>query len=172
MRRREVIRTLISSRSLCRHKVALGKRASGFGDTEVTTTGLAFEGSGNLPAISVAGESKFPTDATTLIGTGEYDYIGYLVGGREFGNCDTHASVGYQIAGLPEGVNAQDVWNFAVAVSYHNNPRFDVYAEALRHTSPVGEGELPDGLTPNLSAAAVPDGGDGFGIGGGGIVRK
>lgn len=142
-----------------------GTRASGFGDTEVTLTGLVFEESGNLPAIAVAGEIKFPTAHNSLIGTGEYDYTGYLIASKRFGNFDTHANIGYQVTGSPQGVNAKNVWNFAAAVSYHISPQFDVYAEVLGHTSPIGDGDLPDGLTPNLATASEPDGGDGFGTG-------
>ena len=142
-----------------------GQRASGFGDIEVTLTGLVFEESGNLPAIAVAGEIKFPSAHNSLIGTGEYDHTGYLLASKRFGNFDTHANIGYQVTGSPEGVDTKNVWNFATAISYHINPQFDVYAEVLGHTSPIGDGELRDGLAPILTAASQPDGGDGFGTG-------
>ena len=142
-----------------------GQRASGFGDIEVTLTGLVFEESGNLPAIAVAGEIKFPSAHNSLIGTGEYDYTGYLIASKRFGNFYTHANIGYQVTGSPEGVGTKNVWNFATAISYHINPQFDVYAEVLGHTSPIGDGELRDGLAPILTAASQPDGGDGFGTG-------
>ncbi len=142
-----------------------GKRARGFGDIEMTLTGLLFEESGNLPAIAVAGEIKFPTAHNSLIGTGEYDYTGYLIASKRFGNFDTHANIGYQVTGSPSGVDAKNVWNFAVAATYHINPRFDVYAEVLGHTSPIGNGELPDGLIPVVAVDSELNGGDGVSTG-------
>ena len=142
-----------------------GRRTSGFGDTEVTLTGLVFEESGYLPAIAIAGEIKFPTANDALIGTGEYDYTGYLIASKRFGRFDTHANIGYQVTGSPEGVNTRNVWNFATAVRYHITPRVDVYAEVLGHTSPLGGGELADGVGSVVAAAAESDGGDGFSAG-------
>lgn len=37
------------------------------------------------------------------------------------------------------------MWNEAAAVTYRVNPRFQLYAEVLTHTSPLGNGETADG---------------------------
>src|SRR5712671_4728652 len=63
-------------------------RVSGSGDLEITLTHLFRKDSGSRWALAWAAEVKVPTGKRPLIGTGEYDYTGYLIASKRFGKFD------------------------------------------------------------------------------------
>ena len=81
----------------------LGSRAAGPGDVEMTLTGLLWNESPFLPAVALAAEVKVPTARNTSIGTGQYDYAGFLIMSKRWGPVDTHLNGGYTIIGRPPG---------------------------------------------------------------------
>jgi hypothetical protein len=119
----------------------VGRRAKGVGDLEVTTSYLFWHESRGIPALMLAAEVKIPSAKNTLIGTGKTDYTGYLIASKRFGNLDTHANFGYTVVGQPVGVSLNNILNFAFAMQYHINNRYEVFGEILGNTSSVpGEG--------------------------------
>ena len=133
-----------------------GRSATGPGDLELTVTGLVLEEDGWWPALAVAGEVKFPTANDALIGTGEYDYTGYLIASERFGDLDTHFNVGYSVLGSPPGVHAGNIFDFAVAAEYHVADRVEVFGELLANTSSGAEGgdQTPIGAEPGPASAS------------------
>lgn len=93
-----------------------GKSTLGLGDLEVTLNYRFYTQTGVLPSFGVAGEAKIPTARKTLIGTGEFDYTGYLIASKAFSQCMLHANLGYAIVGQPLGQNLSDLISYFVAV--------------------------------------------------------
>ena len=118
-----------------------GPHASGIGDLEATLIGLVLPESDYFPALALAGEVKFPMANNALLGTGEYDYTGYLILSKRFGKFDTHLNVGYTFLGTPEGVDANNIFDVAVAAQYFVNDRLHLFAEILATTSSSASGE-------------------------------
>jgi hypothetical protein len=112
-----------------------GTHARGVGDIEVTLVGLAVEEHPWLPALALAGEVKIPTARNSLIGTGKFDFAGYLILSKRFGDLDTHFNVGYSILGQPQGVQVNNIFNFALAARYPVGERWDFFGEVLATTS-------------------------------------
>ena len=124
-------------------------RVSGSGDLEITLTHLFRKDSGSRwPALAWAAEVKVPTGKKPLIGTGEYDYTGYLIASKRFGKFDLHANLSYTMIGNPPGANLEDVFGVAVGTVYRPNPNYEVFGEVLA-TSASGGGEQ------NTSAGAI-----------------
>ena len=92
------------------------KSTLGFGDLEVTLNYRLYTQTGALPSFALAGEVKFPTARKNLIGTGEFDYTGYLIASKSFSQCMLHANLGYAMVGQPTGQNLSDLISYFVAV--------------------------------------------------------
>ncbi len=116
-------------------------RVSGSGDLEITLTHLFRRDSGSRwPALAWAAEVKVPTGKKPLIGTGEYDYTGYLIASKRFGKFDLHANLSYTMIGNPPGANLEDIFGVAVGTIYRPNTNYEIFGEVLA-TSPSGGGE-------------------------------
>jgi Putative MetA-pathway of phenol degradation len=109
----------------------LGRRASGFGDLEVTLSYLFAKEGRRRPALAIAGEIKAPTARDALIGTGKTDFAAYLFASKRFGKFDTHANVGYTFVGKPAAVQVSNTANFAFAVEYFANKKVTLLGEVL-----------------------------------------
>ena len=88
-----------------------------------------------FPALAVAGEAKIPTARDMLIGTGKTDYTFYLIGSKTFGRFETHANIGYTFVGRPNGMQLDNIIDFAFAGEYHLNNKLDLVAELIGNTS-------------------------------------
>jgi hypothetical protein len=145
-----------------------GPRAAGVGDLEVTLTFLARQETKGTPALAVAGEVKFPTARSTLIGTGKTDFAGYLIASRHFGGFDTHGNLGYTIVGRPAGSQLTNVFNFAVGCEVHLGPASELYGEMLANTAAVS---VPEGTGATLPGTTTPEAPSGEIVGSLGIAR-
>lgn len=136
-----------------------GASASGIGDLEVTLIGLLLNETEIWPALALAGEVKVPTAQNDLIGTGEFDYTGYLILSKEFGQLDTHLNFGYTIVGQPPGLQADNIFSMAVAAKYHLNDRLNLFAEVLGNTSSSAgaEGSAPEGAAAEGTPGATTE---------------
>jgi hypothetical protein len=135
-----------------------GPHARGVGDTEVTLVGLAVEEHEWLPALALAAEVKIPTARNSLIGTQKFDYAGYLILSKRFGGLDTHFNVGYTLLGRPQGVQVNNIFNFALAARYLAGERWDFFGEILANTTSSPEAE--SGTGSGLGSAAELAGGE------------
>ena len=109
----------------------VGRRATGFGDLEVTLSYLVAQEKRKRPALAIAGEIKAPTARDALIGTGKADFAAYLFASKKFGKLDTHANIGYPFVGKPAGVQASNTANFAFATEYFANKKLTLVGEVL-----------------------------------------
>ena len=122
-------------------KPKTGASASGPGDLEVTLIGLVLHEAGWMPALALAGEVKIPVASNDLIGTGEYDFTGYLILSRRFGQLDVHFNAGYALLGAPPGVQVSNIFSFALAARYFVGAKLDLHAEVFADTESSGENE-------------------------------
>ncbi len=140
-----------------------GTSATGGGDLEMTVTGLALEEKSWFPAMALAGEIKVPTAQNTQIGTKEFDYAGFLILSKRLGDFDAHFNFGYTVIGQPPGVQVNNTFNFAQAVKYYPNNKWDFFFEALENTSASSQAETPvpggteagSGTTTELTGAEI-----------------
>ena len=117
-----------------------GPSATGQGDLEVTLTHRFLDERPGRPALSLAGEVKFPTAESRLIGTDVTDYTVYVIGSKRLGRVDLHANLGYAFLGQPTGVQIHDVINLALAGILDLTPRTQAFAEVLGNTTASAEG--------------------------------
>ena len=129
-----------------------GRSASGLGDTEATLTYLLTHETGNMPAIAIAGEVKFPTARDPLIGTKATDYRGVVILSKRFGDFDAHANFGYTFVGSPPGASLGNIFDYAVAVEYFASKRTQLVAEVIGNTS-SGSGEG----SPSTGGTIIPE---------------
>lgn len=127
--------------------------ASGVGDTEITLTQLFHAENGSrVPALAWAIEAKVPTGRPPLIGTGEYDYTGYVIASKRIGRFDVHGNLSYTLIGAPAGTNLEDYVGLAIGAVFRPRPGYEIFGEILG-TSSSGGGD--EGSGP----AAVPEAG-------------
>jgi hypothetical protein len=112
-----------------------GPSAEGLGDLETTVVGLVLKEKPWLPAIAVAPEVKFPVARNRLLGTGEFDFTGYLILGKTLGPVGVYLNGGYTIVGRPPNTDVRNVWSFAAAVNWDATDDFHVFGEVLGNTS-------------------------------------
>jgi Putative MetA-pathway of phenol degradation len=112
-----------------------GMSATGVGDLELTLVGLVLRENGSVPALAVAGEIKAPLAKNAQIGTGEFDYTGYLIASKRFGAADVHVNVGYSVLGAPPSVKVNNVFNYALAMTYAASSRLEPFAEIYGNTT-------------------------------------
>jgi hypothetical protein len=134
-----------------------GTRHTGLGDAEATATFRFLHEGTILPNTAIAAELKIPTANDKQIGTGKFDYTGYLILSKHFGPLDLHANYGYTFMGAPAGTHLKNVHNFAAAAVVHLSDKFDLLSEFLAATSPVPVGmEGPEGSSnPEISGGEV-----------------
>jgi hypothetical protein len=134
-----------------------GKSASGFGDVETTLTWLVLPEQGWQPAFAIAGEVKFPTANSDLIGTGQTDYRVIAIASKLFGSVDVHANLGYTFPGSPPGVQLMNYYDYALAAEYHVNPKFDLVTEVVGNASSLDqpEGTQSGGGEPTVTPEAA-----------------
>jgi hypothetical protein len=131
----------------------VGARTAGPGDVEITLVGLALEERPWLPALAVAAEVKVPTAKNASIGTGKYDYAGYLILSKRFGRLDTHFNAAYTVVGKPAGIPVNNIFSVAAAARFFASERYHLFAEILANTAatPEAEGAGGMGVTPELA---------------------
>lgn len=126
-----------------------GTKATGIGDLEVTLFYQIVKEKKFLPSISVSGEIKIPTAKNTLIGTGETDYTPFLIMSKTTGKFFTSINLSYTFLGKPEGVIANNLFNYAVGTIFTASPKAILFAEFYGNTSAMGSGETPENTTPS-----------------------
>jgi hypothetical protein len=146
-----------------------GARATGPGDLEATFVYLARRESTSLPAFALAGEIKFPTARSSLIGTGETDYTAYLLASRRTGRFDSHLNVGYTVVGRTEAGPLSDLVSFAAATEYVASRRWQWFGEVLGNVATSGA-ESADAA--GGGAAVVPEAAGGELVATLGVARR
>ena len=137
------------------------KSIGGVGDTELTLNYLVVHEQRVLPAISLAGEVKFPTARKLQLGSGEFDYRIFLAASKRIGPVDFHANIGYNIIGSPPGVNTRNPLDLALAAEWFVSKDFDLYAEVTYQGTSLGStkggsagGDTGDGATTKIVKGA------------------
>ena len=141
---------------------AIGKKTVGVGDLEATGALRVIREDGWVPNIAAAVEVKVPTARDSNIGTGEFDYTGYIfVSKRFFDQLDLHLNGGYTFVGSPPGVKLKNTFSGAAALDWHVTRRLDLLTEVLGTTSSL-PAEEP--TTEGTGVAAEASGGELVGL--------
>lgn len=117
-----------------------GTKASGPGDLEVTLVGLALAERPRFPAIAFAAEVKAPVAQSAAIGTGEFDYAGYLILSKRLGNVDVSLNGSYTLVGKPANTMVNNIVGFAASAKYPIG-KLDLFGEVLGNTAAVSGSE-------------------------------
>jgi hypothetical protein len=153
---------------------ASGSSAKGIGDLEITLFYQIVSEKKYLPSISLAGEIKIPTAQNTMIGTGETDYTPILIFSKTTGKFFTSINLSYTFLGKPEGVVANNLFNYAIGTVFRISPRNILFAEFYGNTSAFGseapEGEIPS--DPGLNTSELSGGENVGAIGYGYYLKK
>lgn len=122
----------------------MGPHAKGIGDLEVTLFYQIVSEKKVLPSISISGEVKIPTAKNTLIGTGKTDYTPFLIMSKTTGKFFTSVNLSYTFLGKPPGVDANNLFNYAIGTIFTASTKSILFAEVYGNTSAVGLAETPE----------------------------
>jgi hypothetical protein len=125
----------------------IGTQATGLGDLEMTLFYQIVSEKRVMPSISISGEIKFPTARNRWIGTGKTDYTPYLIASKTMGHFFTSVNLSYTFIGKPKGVEANNLFNFAIGTIFTVSPKSILFAEVYGNTSALGGSESPEGET-------------------------
>jgi hypothetical protein len=114
-----------------------GQRASGFGDTDVTLSWLAVEGTRAVPSVVFGARAKLPTASHEDIGTGKPDFGALLVLGRESGELELSLEAEYTTFGNSGGVERKNQFAYAFTAEYGLNDFLAVYGEVFGNSAPT-----------------------------------
>lgn len=128
--------------------------AKGVGDLEVSAITLVRQEGRSTPAISLAGEVKFPTAKNTLIGSGKADVAGYFIASKRLGKLDAHFNLGYTLVGRPAGVDTKNSFSFATAVE-RKYARYALVGEVYGSTATIASGA--EGASVAGESATAPE---------------
>ena len=125
-----------------------GDSVSGLGDTELTLSYLAVDEQEFVPAVVVAGKVKIPTASNNEVGTGKFDYTGYVILGKQIGPIDFNANLAYETFGSPDGEKLKDQFIYALSADHNLTDDWSVYAEVFGNSSPATglDGDFTAGL--------------------------
>jgi len=112
-----------------------GPVVRGRGDTELTFSYIAFEEQGPRPEIVFAFKTKLPT-ASSAIGTGKYDFTGYLVLGKKIGEWDFNGNIAFETFGSPVGTQLKNQLILDLSADRQISKTWSVYAETFGNSSP------------------------------------
>jgi hypothetical protein len=152
----------------------VGPHVTGIGDLEITLF-YQFMSEEKAPfSLSLSGEVKLPTAKNRLIGTGKTDYTPFLILTKTTGKFFTSINLSYTFLGKPPGVQATDLFNYAIGTIYNATPKWILFAEVYGNTSATGGIETPEGsavVNPNVNTAELA-GGETVGAAGFGYYPK
>lgn len=118
----------------------VGASETGPGDLEVTLVGLAVKEQERIPAIAFAAEVKAPVARNSAIGTREFDYAGYLILSKRFGELDVSLNGSFTFVGKPPNTTVNNIFGFAASAKYPIG-KLDLFGEVLGNTAAVPEAE-------------------------------
>ena len=150
----------------------MGPHAKGIGDLEMTLFYQIVSEKKVLPSISLSGEIKIPTAKNTLIGTGKTDYTPYVVMSKTTGKIFTSVNLSYTFLGKPEGVVANNLFNYAIGTIFTASPKSILFGEFYGNTSGLGDAETPEGVVTNTGSSQEISGGENVGAIGYGYYLK
>lgn len=136
-----------------------GPHAKGIGDLEITLFYQLVSEKKVMPSISISGEVKIPTAKNQLIGTGKTDYTPFLILSKTIGKFFTSMNLSYTFLGKPEGIVANDLFNYSLGTIFTASSKSILYAEFYGNTSALG-GETPEGGTPSNPNTVELSGGE------------
>jgi|SRR5712671_3668662 len=136
-----------------------GPHAKGVGDLEITLFYQIVSEKKVVPSISISGEAKIPTAKNKLIGTGKADYTPFLIMSKTTGKFFTSMNLSYTFLGKPDGVVANNLFNYALGTIFTTSERSILFAEVYGNTSATGEGETPEGVSNvNVNTSEISGG--------------
>ncbi len=139
----------------------MGPHAKGVGDLEITMFYQIVSEKNVLPSISISGEIKIPTAKNTLIGTGKTDYTPFLIMSKTTGKFFTSMNLSYTFLGKPNGIVANNLFNYALGTIYSVSQKSILFAEIYGNSSALGGAETPEGTVvtnPNINTQEVSGG--------------
>ena len=123
----------------------VGTSTTGLGDLEITLFYQLMSEKKSWISMSLSGEVKLPVANNALIGTGKTDYTPFLIFSKTTGAFFTSANLSYTFLGKPKGVNANNLFNYAIGTIYTLSPKSILFAEVFGNTSAFGGTDVPEG---------------------------
>lgn len=138
-----------------------GYTATGIGDLEITLFYQVVTEKRIMPAISISAEVKIPTANNSLIGTGKTDFTPFIIASKTTGKFYSSANLSYTFLGKPKGVNAGNLFNYAVGTIYNASSKNILFAEFYGNTSAFGS-DVPETIntTPAVNPTTEISGGE------------
>ena len=124
-----------------------GTQAKGLGDLEITLFYQLVTEKNGWPSVSVSGEIKIPTANNNFIGTGKTDLTPFLIASKTSGKFFTSLNLSYTFLGKPQGVVANNLFNYALGTIYTASAKSIFFTEVYGNT-PATAGETADGTVP------------------------
>ena len=120
------------------------RRATGWGDLEMTLFYQLVKETKNYPAISLSAEIKVPTAKDTLIGTGKTDFTPFIIASKTTGHFFTSLNLSYTFLGKPAGFVGNNLFNYAAGTVYELSSKSILFAEIYGNTSAFGGADVPE----------------------------
>lgn len=127
-------------------KTKTKRHATGFGDLEATLFYQLVQETKGFPAISLSAEVKFPTAKDSLIGTGKTDFTPFFIASKTTGKFYTSLNFSYTFLGKPQGVIANNLFNYALGSIYEASQKSIIFGEIYGNTSALGGKDVPEGI--------------------------
>ncbi len=121
-----------------------GRRVAGLGDLEMTLFYQLVKETKSLPSISLSAEVKLPTAKDSLIGTGKTDFTPFFIASKTTGKFFTSLNLSYTFLGKPNGVVANNLFNYAAGTVFELSPNSILFGEVYGNTSALGGKDVPE----------------------------
>jgi Putative MetA-pathway of phenol degradation len=115
-----------------------GGDATGIGDILLRSKYHFYRSQSAWPDLAVVGQVKLPTgDEDDLLGTGETNFLGFLVASRTYGRFTPHVNAGYEAT---TGSSEENVVRYVVGADAALHPRLTLAADVLGRWAPERSG--------------------------------
>ncbi len=122
----------------------IGRKVTGLGDLEVTLFYHLIKEARVIPSISISAEVKLPTAKDSLIGTGKTDITPFLIASKTTGKFFTSLNLSYTFLGKPKGIDASNLFNYALGTVFELSPKSILFGEIYGNTSALGGIDVPE----------------------------
>lgn len=122
----------------------VGRRVSGFGDTDVTASWLLLPAGDRAPSVVFGGKVKLPTASRAAIGTNKTDASALLVVGRESGELELALEAEYATFGQSGRVRLEDQFLYTLTAEYGVSNLLSVFGEVFGNSAPTKSSSRTD----------------------------
>ncbi len=121
-----------------------GRYVTGLGDLEMTLFYHLIKETKSFPSVSLSAEVKLPTAKDSLIGTGKTDFTPFFIASKTTGRFFTSLKLSYTFLGKPQGIVANNLFNYAAGTIFELSPKSIIFGEIYGNTSASGGADIPE----------------------------